>query len=978
MRLHTSIDQTFSQIAVSASVGVIAFSDNGNITINQYNVDGVATQLHQFAASASAVALSPNYKFCAYTVANQTYVRNLETNEEAVHECKGQIRVNDNGDLLATDPIYFNEPLGVTLHGNVMCTFTHRGYAFATEREIYDGNSISITAETIVGLWHKFFATDQGTLFNYSGVNIQRTGLNITDVFDYGNFAGVFDGESLYVTDGYYFREHIDTAPFVVQKELLAQYPLPVAVKRGVAGAFRIGRIGAGRPTCVDKGIYLHVRQTDSLEFYVGAENLRDEGEFDVTKYQNFVAPYLSVYFVGAESEIHVNISSVTPFHDGVRVVTDANIPALVENPELLQGVVFSTAPVDTGAGDVYTMRQFRFQNNSIVDEVTGGELILAGTAKVENNKLVTNPPAYTNYAGHPNVLFDANEDFYIRVSVNMPFSNARAANTILGVYETGATNAAWALFRMGNDPSAPSGVLRFAYKGTDSVLVGFNSTSVLAANTDYVIEISRNNGTLYMMINGVLESTLGNVTLGNIPTNQPIMRTDVVYALNQNATTHLGGGFKWDIQIRKGISGPISNHVVAPIVDFDRPVLSAADFDAIVLQLGFRRGSPMCEKYDTPIQLFGTAAISKQARLTQTNVTTSYASIPIKYFGAADFTIEFTANISAFSQYGAGFGHYHAVGTASEDNRWLIAVTTNYRVGFFIARSAAADDYVAIYTPINAFLLNRDNQIRVQRKAGIVYVYVNDVLEASLASSLPIRGTAGVLRTQHFNAATSFAGQLWNVRIADKAMYTQPEGLAWFTGKTLSLDGYRIARGVDYLDKTFTTAGVVTSGADMDFAISRTSYIDVPSTNLQPAASNWEIFFDITPKQRSYMSLFNLGGGLNIAWPTLALNLVADGNIRIAGSPDNASYNFGSLDAASGNCGTYEANRRLTIRARRVGSLVEVYVNEVLTKTFAISGSLYNSSARPLRIGRVVENPGGTSAGRTEAVIHRFYFNIL
>ena len=290
MKLYASIDQSFSQIALSMSVGVIAFSDNGVVYVNKYTGADAET-LYQFPAAPTALALSPSYTYCAYTVGTQTYVRELATSTETVHECKGQIRVNDSGDLLATDPIYFNGPLEVTLHGNLHCTFTDSGFVFASEREIYDGDSIAITNETIVGLWKKFFITASGRIFNFSGVNIQSTRLNVSGVFDYGNFAGLLKGGELYVTDGYAFPEKVQTVPLNAP-EKISSYALPASVNNFGAGAYKIEGKWVGAPTRISPGVYLHARQTDTLELYVGSKNINSQKFYSAAELDGIVGQF--------------------------------------------------------------------------------------------------------------------------------------------------------------------------------------------------------------------------------------------------------------------------------------------------------------------------------------------------------------------------------------------------------------------------------------------------------------------------------------------------------------------------------------------------------------------------------------------------------------------------------------------------------------------------------------------------------------
>lgn len=414
---------------------------------------------------------------------------------------------------------------------------------------------------------------------------------------------------------------------------------------------------------------------------------------------------------------------------------------------------------------------QYRFLGTEAIDEVTDAVATLYGTATLADGKLVTNPAGPANYAAMNNIIFDANEDFNISLNVNMPFSNSRPYNTILGVYTSTAGPRAWALGRIGNDTNPSklhftmvSGGVKYDFYGP-----------VLNANTDYHIEVSRTQNVLYIFVNGNLELATP-FALGNDQASLPRMRTDVILAEGQTATlTHHGGGYKWGLQIFKGKGGHTSNFTPEAPVEYSRPYYTADVAQDIKLQLGMRRGTKACEASGAQLALNGTAAVGKNARLSLTNVTTSYASIPVAAFGEADFTIEFMCNLSAVhSTYGNHFGHMFSSVSASEDNRWIVWVSPSGRLGFSMSLSANANDTVGTGSVEGAFKFNRDNHIVVQRKDGVIKLYLNKQEVAQMTQAAPIRGGAGVFRTQSLNGATSCAGQLWNIRIADRALYSE------------------------------------------------------------------------------------------------------------------------------------------------------------------------------------------------------------
>ena len=988
MKLFTSIDQSFSQIALSDAVGVIAFSDNGVVYVNKYTGADVET-LFQFPASPSALALSPNYEYCAYTVADQTFVRELTTNTETVHACKGQIRVNDNGDLLATDPIYFNGPLEVTLHGNLYCTFTDNGYVFASEREIYDGDSTAIMNETIVGLWQKFFVTASGRFFNFSGINIQDTGMEVSHIFDYGNFAGLHVGDSLYVTDGYQFPEKVQTVPLNAP-EKISSYALPASVNNFGAGAYRIMGKGVGAPTRISPDVYLHARQTDTLELYVGSKNINSQkfysaaeldgivgqfafdrsdkneitgqaveligntrivdgvlrkanghdsrfnlgvydftntdftvefstciyaidptqtycmllgqsvdvgggyannswdvtiflsngnlrllaniyngttrsemvspqviefgktyhvvfekvgavanfyldsvligslpwasmripedkrlcswyknaantrsfGAFDVsnirvakkrlypttvsrprvlpllpsfeystTDYDSFKA-FKSIYVVGAENTTQHSIS-FEQYFDSIKIVSDASLPGLAENPELLKGIVFSTNSYGPPVDDLYTVRQFRFENNSIVDEVTEAEMTLFGAATVSDGMLLVSSANVANYAEFNHVAFDGNEDFYIRVtfSSNVPASNW-VNQPILGQWATNAGISSWLVthFGPGNSNTTRRNKITFIFKDAESVVHLISSAQEVSYSELHTVEVVRKAGTITVYVDGVAGESVF-APLGNPVYNYP---KNWVFRFASTNTTEQGGGRRDDIQIIKG-AFDFTPGIKPALPKYVRPVYSEEDASAIVLQMGFRRGSGMCEKYDTPVTLNGTAAIGRNARLTQTNVTTSWMQIAVPYFGAGDFTIECVVNITSSSTGGIQLlGQFHATSITNVNNKWLLLYNTgNQRLTFLMCRSGTAGDYVTTggITPVT---LNTDTHIVVERIGTTVTIFQNGIVSGqSEAFDMPMHTeTTNFVKTQDQINWRAGAFSMWNIRIADKALY--------------------------------------------------------------------------------------------------------------------------------------------------------------------------------------------------------------
>lgn len=420
------------------------------------------------------------------------------------------------------------------------------------------------------------------------------------------------------------------------------------------------------------------------------------------------------------------------------------------------------------------TWRQFRFENGSVYDEVTDSEMTLFGNAVMKDEMLRVPTADVANYAEFNPVTFDDNEDFYIRVTVKPDEPLSTHVNMpILGVYETTAdVQTAWCIFQGG--PAHPSrvGCIFFQYKTNDGRLVTLADKEVIPFTNTTTVEVARVNDVMYLFVNGTLRvqavESKGNYKASTIP-----LRT---FKIASSWATSIMAGEIHDIRIAKsGVDYPSADHTIESIPSYVRPEYATNDADDMILQLGFRRGSKLCEINDTPVTLNGTASITNDARLNLTNVTTSFARIPIPYFGASDFTIEFMCNISAVNaSWGAGIGHFQAVGTASDNNRWMVNISNTRRLSFILARSANANDTVGMLDTVDGgFEFNVDNHVVVQRVNGVTTLYLNgNVVGRSETQNFPIRGGAGTVTTQHLNGATSLGGSIWNFRIADKALY--------------------------------------------------------------------------------------------------------------------------------------------------------------------------------------------------------------
>lgn len=424
-----------------------------------------------------------------------------------------------------------------------------------------------------------------------------------------------------------------------------------------------------------------------------------------------------------------------------------------------------------TNAEDIVpdVWRQFRFENNSLLDEVTEAEILLSGAASVTNGAVTVDTRSADNYADINNVSFDDDENFYIRADFTslVPPSN-HLNQTIMGVW-TG--NNGWAIIHQGPSVGVVDqrNKITFSYLDRTGVQHVVISASTVSYDEEHTVEIYRINGVITIYIDGI-PGTSVNARLGTNAAASGIIR---MFRHSQSVSTQYGAGTRRNIQIVKG-NVPYRTGRVLPVKPYVRPQYTKEVADSIVLQLGFRRGSRMCEVTDAIMNLSGTAAITKQARLTTAGAASSHGVAPLPKFGQGDFTVEFMCNFSALHTSGVRIGHWSSTGGGA-DAVWVIHITNNRRVSFGIARSDTVGDWVSVESANGAFNLNQNNHVVVQREAGVATVYLNGIVIAQGELDLPIRKQT-MFRTNAANGTDHATGSYWNIRIADRALYTETE----------------------------------------------------------------------------------------------------------------------------------------------------------------------------------------------------------
>ncbi len=409
--------------------------------------------------------------------------------------------------------------------------------------------------------------------------------------------------------------------------------------------------------------------------------------------------------------------------------------------------------------------RQFRFENNSLLDEVTEAEILLYGAASVTNGAVTVGARAEANFADINNVSFDDDENFYIRADFTslVPPSDNRF-QTIMWV------NNGWVVRHQG--PSADvvdqRNKVTFSYLDRTGAQHSIISASTVSYGEEHTVEIYRINGVITIYIDGIPGPSV-NARLGTNAAASGIIR---MFRTNEGVTLH-GAGTRRNIQIVKG-DVPYRPGRVPTIKPYVRPRYTKEVADSIVLQLGFRRGSRMCEVTDAVMNLNGGAVITKQARLTTQSSATSYGVVPLPKFGQGDFTVEFMCNFSSTHSTGVRIGHWTST-EGGADAVWGIHINNNRRVAFVIARSNTVGDFVSIQSGNGVFKLNQNNHVVIQREKGVATIYLNGIVVAQGVRDLPIRKQT-MFRTNAANNADHATGSFWNIRIADRALYTETE----------------------------------------------------------------------------------------------------------------------------------------------------------------------------------------------------------
>lgn len=418
---------------------------------------------------------------------------------------------------------------------------------------------------------------------------------------------------------------------------------------------------------------------------------------------------------------------------------------------------------------------RFRQAANSIYDDVTETQVTVTGTATVTNGKMVARPASVDNWAAMNPVTFDANENFFIRVTVKPDAPGASIVNLpFLSVYETtSAPETAWGIFQSGPAGTAP-GKIFFNYRAADGELINITSPDVTPYTDTTTVEVVRINGVISLLVNGVRK---GQVTQnkGNGRAAFPQMRP---FRIATAWNTSIMAGEVWDVQVAKGDRTYVdSNHAVEPVPEYKRATYFPATADKIVAQYGFRKNSLADEKTGNSGTISGNT-IMVRGRIRCDNTNASKYELPCPYFGAADFTVECNFKYTARSAGSQVYllAQYNKGGTTpTTDDSWNIQVggTTSPDTVRFVWYDGQTKRSCTFPT---ALTVGGSYHVVVERVGDQMTIYVDGVAGETVTFSAPLLVPVTNTVTSFIRDTTVtnlFAPkEIWNIRIAKAALY--------------------------------------------------------------------------------------------------------------------------------------------------------------------------------------------------------------
>lgn len=627
--------------------------------------------------------------------------------------------------------------------------------------------------------------------------------------------------------------------------------------------------------------------------------------------------------------------------------------------------------------GDTQRWKHISFATNEAIDDVTEKFAVITTGAPTFTANRMTTTNAGMEIALKDSLLFGANEDFTISIIINptVELNSGLPGDIIIaGAGNTGNdTPGAWFIMYTKN---AAKFVLFFKVGGVGPYVQASSAATVIApANTDMHLEFSRLNGQFQIFINGVKQSVTLNNAGGQLQTAS--MRP---LGIGSPSASYAFRGTRRGFYIDKGICRHTNSFVPDTTVQtYVRPVYGADDAKAIRAQIGFRRDAVIDEANDRVIvNTGGVNQVVQQGRMkfTGTQASTNGLTFLMDPFGAGDFTIECCFNTSAAGAT-AGFLLLSEwwLGSATNDlNRWALLIDSGRKAYFQMNKSTVGTDAVSVYSTV-ALALNTDYKVIVERVSGVLNLYVLDpytgvqVDKQSAPCTFPIRGAAPHFVRNYSQGTGNYSGTgyIWDIRIADKALYNGAVGISatlpglpdntYSTTEAAAIVAQATFARSPRDDKTGALVSVEAAAGSINYG--RLSFSSNSATAfswgaLTPnfGAADFTIEMRVLPGTSGISGnpVFVIGQFLNSSAKNSWHVRLMDGCLGVVFSPTGAALTGLVVlkDTAA-----YVPGQEYFIVAERVGTTVTLYVDGVPKATATLSGALPTSDI-PIKRGDV------------------------
>lgn len=389
---------------------------------------------------------------------------------------------------------------------------------------------------------------------------------------------------------------------------------------------------------------------------------------------------------------------------------------------------------------------QFRFEGDSLLNEVTEHAMTLKGTASVAEGKVLSTTPA--NGFEFEQALFDAYENFGIELEYEQSSVGSNAGCLLANWTTTGNSGTHWFIRTTG------SNTLEFWWNGVQ--LMG----ATISQQAKNHVAVVRDKGKAFTMYyNGVAVATATD-SAGNTGTSSSTRARSSV--TNVDSWT---GGKRDNIRIVKGRAPYKAPFTPAAVPAINYPEYTTRQAVQIVAQACFRNNALVEERTKTALTL-SSNDIVVDGRVVVSKVDDLLAfPAAQKINGTGDFTIEFRAKFLSLRT-GQILGQWKDTGSQRGWCMWLNAAGT---AEFDVTANGATLTRVYTYTGIVA---NVDYDFKIERTGGIMYFYLNGALAARVANTTNIFASNRPIGTSSDDGTNWVNQEITNIRISAVSQY--------------------------------------------------------------------------------------------------------------------------------------------------------------------------------------------------------------